>query len=525
MSLEPSGLLSSLLSLTPLVVPLVFFTAGIASRRTGAAPAAWHLAAPASLLALIASVGFWAAATFAPFAAHPLLQASPLAALLQVLASFIAFVVIRYSRTSMATEPAAASYLSWLQLTLAAVSMVLVSNHMLVLLAAWVCISLCLHQLLMFFPERPRAALAAHKKFLFARVAELCLLTAFLLLQHVHGSWLISDVLQSYPPASLGVAEHIAMTLIVLAALIKCAQLPIHGWLIQVVEAPTPVSALLHGGIINLGGFLLILFGPLLVLSAPAQWLALVVGGLTVLLAALIMTTRISVKVRLAWSTSAQMGLMLVECALGLFELALLHLLAHSCYKAHAFLSAGNAVAADVRSRLAPVQAPSGWRLLRAGLLAAAVVAGALWCVYLSGGELAGPWSPWWLLALALATLLLRREGSLGAGSLLRWLSIILVTVAAYIGLKQLMAGVVPAVHTANVWADLWVAALFTLIFVGYYLQAYFAHLPWVNHLNIRLYAGLYLDEWATRATLAVWPVRLPVRMHAKQRHVIEGEV
>ncbi|WP_350609572.1 proton-conducting transporter membrane subunit, partial [Pseudoalteromonas sp. 41-MNA-CIBAN-0057] len=86
-------------------------------------------------------------------------------------------------------------------------------------------------------------------------------------------------------------------------ALIKCAQLPMHGWLIKVVEVPTPVSALLHAGVINLGGFLLILFAPLFIQAAAAQWLILIIAGLTTVISALIMTTRISVKVRLAWST------------------------------------------------------------------------------------------------------------------------------------------------------------------------------------------------------------------------------
>ena len=76
-----------------------------------------------------------------------------------------------------------------------------------------------------------------------------------------------------------------------------------------------------------------------------AQSLLVLIGGLTAVLAALVMMTRISIKVRLAWSTCAQMGLMLLECGLGLYELALVHLLAHSLYKAHAFLAAGETVA------------------------------------------------------------------------------------------------------------------------------------------------------------------------------------
>ncbi|TMO90547.1 NADH-quinone oxidoreductase subunit L, partial [Pseudoalteromonas sp. S3178] len=82
------------------------------------------------------------------------------------------------------------------------------------------------------------------------------------------------------------------------------------------------------------------------------------------LLAALIMTTRISLKVRLAWSTCAQMGLMLVECALGLYELALLHLLAHSAYKAHAFLNSSQWIHEDLTRRLSDQLEPPLWQWL-----------------------------------------------------------------------------------------------------------------------------------------------------------------
>jgi NAD(P)H-quinone oxidoreductase subunit 5 len=144
--------------------------------------------------------------------------------------------------------------------------------------------------------------------------------------------------------------EQLAALLIASAAMVKCAQFPMHGWLIQVVEAPTPVSALLHAGVINLGGFLL-LMAPLMRHADLANWLLLIVAGLTCVAAALITMTRVSVKVLLAWSTVAQMGLMLVECALGQYGLALLHLVAHSCYKAYAFLAAGS------RGRELPAQA------------------------------------------------------------------------------------------------------------------------------------------------------------------------
>ncbi|WP_434479468.1 proton-conducting transporter transmembrane domain-containing protein [Gemmatimonas sp.] len=127
----------------------------------------------------------------------------------------------------------------------------------------------------------------------------------------------------------------IAGVMLAAGVVLRSAQLPFHGWLIQVMEAPTPVSALLHAGIVNIGGFIMIRLSGLMGQLDAAQLLLVVVGTLTATLAGLVMMTRVSVKVALAWSTCAQMGFMLLECGLGAYSLALLHLVAHSLYKAH----------------------------------------------------------------------------------------------------------------------------------------------------------------------------------------------
>lgn len=86
---------------------------------------------------------------------------------------------------------------------------------------------------------------------------------AFLILYAEHGTGYIDRIFNQYPLPQLSLQLHIAALLIANVVLIKCAQLPLHGWLVQVVESPTPVSALLHAGIINLGGLLLLMFAPL----------------------------------------------------------------------------------------------------------------------------------------------------------------------------------------------------------------------------------------------------------------------
>lgn len=504
-----------------LMVPLILAMAAVAAllnRET----VIWSIAQFATGLAFVFANALAIVALFSSSAVESTawIAIDPLAQILIVLVSFIALVVMRYSQRYLEGEPRQARFVALLLMTFSAVNVVLLSNHMLLMLLAWVSLSLSMHQLLMFYPERPRAALAAHKKFLFARLAEASLLLAFILLYHVHGTWQIDEVLAAYQGTNvvLNFHEQLAAVLIANTALIKCAQLPMHGWLIQVVESPTPVSAALHGGVINMGGFLLMSFAALFSQALVAQWLILIVAGLSTVLAAWIMATRISVKVRLAWSTSAQMGLMLVECALGLYELALLHLIAHSCYKAYAFLSAGDAVNQYRQRLLAWGRVPQVKDWLGAFVLASILIGLVLISVQFINPDLMAKLSPWLLILLALTTYLAERRSQLNALSIFRLLLGAAFLVASYTLLKSLAALSFSGLDVQYLWiADLWMLILFSALFAGYLLQRYALHWNVVQKIQLYLYAGLYLDEWATRITLKVWPVRLPMRMKAKQ--------
>ena len=446
---------------------------------------------------------------------------STLSLVMMGLVVFMSTILIAFSRNYMAGEPRSDTYWRWLLNVLAAVSVVLISNHLMLLWLGWVSISLALHKLLTFYPERPRAALAAHKKFLLARTAETLLFIAIILLYQQHGTLFISELISHFNAVAtndslqLTTADHIAAVLIALTALIKCAQLPVHGWLIQVVEAPTPVSALLHAGVINLGGFLLILFAPLFIQSTLAQWLVLIVAGLTTVIAALIMATRISMKVRLAWSTSAQMGLMLVECALGLFELALLHLLTHSVYKAYAFLNSGSAVYEEMQRRLAPATHPKVLDWIVAGVWSTIIVSIAVIVI-----DHQGVWSMWLLLALALTTLIAQRHSERQHKSIMPVLGFSIVLILSYSGFKWVFGAIISPIPVMHVEAfsalDTVAALLFISLFILSWMLKYQPHKPSMQGLYIALFAGLYLDEWLTRLTLKLWPVRMPISINNK---------
>ena len=165
-------------------------------------------------------------------------------------------------------------------------------------------------------------------------------------------------------PAILGV-------LVVLAALSRSAQIPFHRWLPATLAAPTPVSALLHAGVVNAGAILLIRTAPL----AADDWaraLTILAGAATMAYGAVVMLVKPDVKGALAHSTTAQMGFMILTCGLGLWAAAVIHLVAHGFYKATLFLSSGSAIAGHRRQRSLP---PARLTRQRAALNAAAAIA------------------------------------------------------------------------------------------------------------------------------------------------------
>ena len=427
-----------------------------------------------------------------------------------LLVTFVGWVIVRYSRTYLSGEPGQPRYIASLMLTLAAVSVVVITNNAAVLAVAWLLSSLALHRLLTFYADRPAALIAAHKKFLASRLADICLFGAVALLWLHFGTLEIDRIVAASPivaPATPVLTW--AVLLLVVTALLKCAQLPMHGWLIQVMEAPTPVSALLHAGVVNLGGLVLIRFAPLLSEVPSAQVLLVVVGSLTAALAALVMMTRISIKVNLAWSTCAQMGFMLMECGLGWYELALLHLVAHSLYKAHAFLSAGGAVEQARIKQLAVADAPPG--LGRSALAAAAatvVVALAALAWQLDVKTTPTLWAVVLIAGLSLAPMLATR--ALDAQAFVVSLATVFAVAFLLFGLHALALAGVPTEPLAGphtLLLSLWVALLFVAVYgLQSWLRAY-PHGRLSHQLFPYFYGGLFLDEAFTRLTFLIWPL------------------
>ena len=333
-----------------------------------------------------------------------------------LLIAFVGLIVLQYSRNYLDGDARQGEFVGGLCLTLAAVTTLVLAGNLVLLVAAWIGTSLSLHRLLVFYRDRRAAQVAARKKYIVARISDSCLVGAALALAWAFGSTDLATILdraRQLGDAPLPVAA--AAVLLAIAALLKSAQFPTHGWLPEVMETPTPVSALLHAGIINAGGFLVIRFADVMVLFGPALHLLAIIGGFTALFGAVVMLTQPSIKGSLAWSTVGQMGFMLLECGFGAFPIALVHLITHSLYKAHAFLASGSVVEI-ARTRWQPdlKHTPGIPAVLANLLLALGIYAFAGWIFGFLGHESAAMLSLGAILVMSLGLLL--AQGTHGRG-------------------------------------------------------------------------------------------------------------
>ena len=271
-------------------------------------------------------------------------------ALMLLMVSFVGWVICRYSVRYLDGQQDQQRYFRWVGFTLGAVSLMVLAGNLLLFFACWVLTSFGLHHLLTYYADRPAARRAAWTKFCISRIGDVAILGAIVLTYLQFRTFEFPELYAaigagledgSLPNASVAWAGWLLM----LGAITKSAQVPFHSWLPLTMETPTPVSALMHAGVVNAGGYLMIR-GGLLVSLAPGALLTLaILGTTTACFASLIMLTENSVKRSLAYSTIAQMGFMMLQCGLAAYPAAMLHILAHSLYKAHAFLSSGGVLA------------------------------------------------------------------------------------------------------------------------------------------------------------------------------------
>lgn len=429
---------------------------------------------------------------------------------LAFLVSFIGWVVMRYSRTYLDGEDREGAFHGLMLVTLAAVLVFVQSANLWLLALAAIAVGLGLKRLLLFYPDRPEAHRAATKFALVWHGGDAALLAAALLLTASFGSGNLTVITAQAAQSGLGAVGHMAVAFIVLAAILKTACFPLHGWLTEVMEAPTPVSALLHAGIINAGGVLLITSAGLVQMSPGAMAALVMVGGFTALFGAAVMLTQSAIKTSLAWSTVSQMGFLLLQCGLGLWALALLHIVAHSLYKAHAFLSSGGAVAAVAAIRRpGPVAVPNLGAVLKSfglALVIYTVIAGVFSLTL--GSKTAQALALGAILIFGVAYLVAQGLADRAPAALTkRTVLTSLAAAVAYFTFQAIAEAIwgpgLPAAPTPGPleWALIVLAVIsFGLVALAQSLFPLWAHHPATAGLRVHLANGLYLNALLDRA-------------------------
>lgn len=432
--------------------------------------------------------------------------------------SFIGWVILRYADNYLSQDPGRDRFLPWFLVTVASVLVLVLTNNMLILAGAWIGVSLALHHLLTLYQDRPEARMAAVQKFIVSRVGDALVISGVVALFVHYGTFYLPEMIHNEAARAGGsTALTVASIALALAAVLKCAQIPFHGWLIRVMEAPTPVSALLHAGVINLGGFLWLRLFPVFDGFTVGHMILLVIGGLTAVVAVLTMMTQFSVKHALAWSTCAQMGFMLFEIGMGAYTLALLHLLAHSLYKAHSFLASGRTVAVSAATRFP--EPPSASRLAWAGstgLVSAGILIQFPWIV--ESNPVFGT-----LLVLAVSAASMGIPAGATRGLKLRLAALAVLLVPLY-SLLHLLVG--PAVlqqegFAVPALALVTGAILVVLLSACSFMIVFGARLPVTRTLRTHFRQGLYLELPFDRLTrfLAAEALRVPAMFRRVPHH------
>ena len=278
----------------------------------------------------------------------------PLAAAMLVMISLVGLCIFVFSVGYMAEDKNFTRFFAYMSFFSGAMLGLVIANSLLLLFIFWELVGLASYLLIGFWIERPSAAAAAKKAFITTRIGDMGFFLGMLWLYNRSGTLLFYDggngCLESAGLALLGASATFIALLIFCGAVGKSGQFPLHVWLPDAMEGPTPVSALIHAAtMVAAGVFLVARVYPLFSLGAingvtSSLTIVVWIGVTTALMAALIAIAQADIKRILAYSTVSQLGLMMVSLGVGGVAAGIMHLLAHGFFKALLFLGAGSVI-------------------------------------------------------------------------------------------------------------------------------------------------------------------------------------
>lgn len=269
------------------------------------------------------------------------LKADSLGFLMTSLIFFVSTIVHQFSIRYMAGDRNFKSYFYKLSLITSSATIMALADLTLIFFTAWCISNFLLISLMIHKKEWDAAAASGKIAFRTLFFGAILFMIAIVLMYVESGSWSISTITHQDAQSSLMI---VALALCIIAAMTQSALWPFHQWLTSSLNSPTPVSALMHAGLVNGGGFLLVRFAPLLSNHLLLLDLLFIIGVTSAVVGTLWKLVQSDVKRMLACSTMGQMGFMMIQCGLGLFPAAIAHLIWHGLFKAFLFLGAGSAV-------------------------------------------------------------------------------------------------------------------------------------------------------------------------------------
>jgi NADH-quinone oxidoreductase subunit L len=272
------------------------------------------------------------------------LQLDPLSISFVLLITGVGSLIHIYSIGYMSHDPDRRRFFAYLNLFIAAMLLLVLANNYLLLYVGWEGVGLASYLLIGFWYRKPSAATAAKKAFVVNRVGDLGLSVAIMLMFATLGSFAFADVDRTIGEADPNTITWIGLALL-LAACGKSAQFPLQSWLLDAMEGPTPVSALIHAAtMVTAGVYLIVRSHAIFDLTSTARMAVIIVGTITLLMGAIIGTAKDDIKKGLAGSTMSQIGYMVLAAGLGPvgYVFAIFHLLTHGMFKAGLFLGAGS---------------------------------------------------------------------------------------------------------------------------------------------------------------------------------------
>jgi NADH-quinone oxidoreductase subunit L len=297
----------------------------------------------------------------------------PLSVFMMLVVSGVGFLIVGYSIGYMDGDDEERRYFAYMALFVFSMLLLVQTANLLILLAGWGLVGLCSYLLIGYHQERPQAVAAAKKAFIMNAFGDATMALALFLL-----IWETGSVALGFDsvPVDGTIATLVALGLLG-GAVAKSAQIPLHTWLPDAMEGPTPVSALIHAATMVVAGvYMLVRLSPIFEAAPEVQDLAAGLGAVTLLVAGLVALVQTDIKRVIAYSTMSQIGYMFLGAGIGAYASGMFHLMTHAFFKALLFLAAGIVIHAlsgeqDMR-RMGGLRAylPRTWLAMLVGALA-----------------------------------------------------------------------------------------------------------------------------------------------------------